>query len=129
MRIATWNVNSLKARLEKVTWWLDRAKPDVLFMQETKLSDADAPTEVFRDFGYGLVHHGEGRWNGVAIASRLPIDDVIKDQVMERVNSTVIKRESIERGCRTLRMDGAKKVLSGVTTPAEVLRVTQLDAF
>ncbi|MHC4939945.1 MAG: type II secretion system ATPase GspE [Planctomycetota bacterium] len=59
----------------------------------------------------------------------LPIDDVIKDQVMDRVNSTVIKRESIERGCRTLRMDGAKKVLNGVTTPAEVLRVTQLDAF
>ena len=44
----------------------------------------------------------------------LPIDDVIKDQVMERVNSTVIKRESIDRGCRTLRMDGAKKVLNGV---------------
>jgi len=43
MRIATWNVNSLKARLEKVTWWLERAKPDVLMMQETKLTDADAP--------------------------------------------------------------------------------------
>ena len=41
MRIATWNVNSLKARLEKVMWWLDRAKPDVLLMQETKLADAD----------------------------------------------------------------------------------------
>ena len=48
MRIATWNVNSLKARLEKVTWWLDRAKPDVLLMQETKLADADAPTAAFR---------------------------------------------------------------------------------
>ena len=70
MRIATWNVNSLKARLEKVTWWLDRAKPDVLLMQETKLADADAPTEVFGHAGYALAHHGEGRWNGVAIASR-----------------------------------------------------------
>jgi exodeoxyribonuclease-3 len=77
MRIATWNVNSLKARLEKVTWWLDRAKPDVLLMQETKLSDADAPTEVFAQAGYGLVHHGEGRWNGVAIASRSGIDKVV----------------------------------------------------
>ena len=66
MRIATWNVNSLKARLEKVTWWLDRAKPDVLLMQETKLADKDAPDAVFRDAGYELVHHGEGRWNGVA---------------------------------------------------------------
>ena len=43
MRIATWNVNSLRARLEKVTWWLERARPDVLLMQETKLADADAP--------------------------------------------------------------------------------------
>jgi exodeoxyribonuclease-3 len=77
MRIATWNVNSLKARLEKVTWWLDRAKPDVLLMQETKLTDADAPNDVFRDAGYALAHHGEGRWNGVAIASRVGIDGVV----------------------------------------------------
>ena len=70
MRIATWNVNSLRARLEKVLWWLERAKPDVLLMQETKLADADAPAGVFRDAGYELAHHGEGRWNGVAIASR-----------------------------------------------------------
>ena len=47
MRIATWNVNSLKARLEKVTWWLDRARPDVLMMQETKLTDAAAPIAEF----------------------------------------------------------------------------------
>src|SRR5512145_2017633 len=77
MRIATWNVNSLKARLEKVTWWLARAKPDVLLMQETKLADADAPTVVFRDAGYELAHHGEGRWNGVAVASRCGIGQVV----------------------------------------------------
>src|SRR5206468_566223 len=77
MRIATWNVNSLKARLEKVTWWLERAKPDVLLMQETKLADTDVPTDVFRQAGYAVVHHGEGRWNGVAIASRSAIDGVI----------------------------------------------------
>ena len=77
MRIATWNVNSLNARLEKVKWWLDRAKPDVLLMQETKLADADAPTRTFRDAGYALAHHGEGRWNGVAIASRCGIDRVV----------------------------------------------------
>ena len=74
MRIATWNVNSLKARLEKVRWWLERARPDVLLMQETKLADADAPATAFRDAGYELAHHGEGRWNGVAIASRCGID-------------------------------------------------------
>jgi exodeoxyribonuclease-3 len=77
VRIATWNVNSLKARLEKVAWWLDRARPDVLLMQETKLSDADAPAAAFRDLGYELAHHGEGRWNGVAIASRVGIADVV----------------------------------------------------
>jgi exodeoxyribonuclease-3 len=77
MRIATWNVNSLKARLEKVTWWLGRARPDVLLLQETKLADADAPAEVFQQAGYELAHHGEGRWNGVAIASRCGLDSVV----------------------------------------------------
>ena len=77
MRIATWNVNSLKARFEKVVWWLERARPDVLLMQETKLSDADAPHDDFTRLGYELAHHGEGRWNGVAIASRVGIGDVI----------------------------------------------------
>src|SRR6185295_4190171 len=77
MRIATWNVNSLKARLEKVVWWLERAKPDVLLMQETKLSDADAPAATFKQAGYELAHHGEGRWNGVAVASRVGIADVV----------------------------------------------------
>jgi exodeoxyribonuclease III len=70
VRIATWNVNSMKARLEKIEWWLERAAPDVLLMQETKLSDADAPLMTFQMAGYQLVHHGEGRWNGVAIAAR-----------------------------------------------------------
>jgi exodeoxyribonuclease-3 len=77
MRVATWNVNSLKARLERVLPWLERARPDVLLMQETKLADADAPAEAFRDAGYELAHHGEGRWNGVAIASRVGIADVV----------------------------------------------------
>src|SRR5262245_4456594 len=77
MRIATWNVNSLKARLEKVIWWLERAKPDVLLMQETKLTDTEAPTAVFQEAGYALAHHGEGRWNGVAIASRCGIERVV----------------------------------------------------
>jgi exodeoxyribonuclease-3 len=77
MRIATWNVNSLKARLEKVTWWLARARPDVLLLQETKLADRDAPTAAFADLGYAFAHHGEGRWNGVAIASRVGLDGVV----------------------------------------------------
>ena len=79
MRIATWNVNSLKARQEAVEKWLERAAPDILLMQETKLTDADAPVMAFAMAGYQLVHHGEGRWNGVAIVARdgLAISDVV----------------------------------------------------
>jgi exodeoxyribonuclease-3 len=77
MRIATWNVNSLRARIDKVRWWLERAMPDVLLMQETKLTDEDTPSEEFARLGYEIAHHGEGRWNGVAIASRVGIRDVI----------------------------------------------------
>jgi exodeoxyribonuclease-3 len=79
MRIATWNVNSLRARLEKVGWWLERAAPDVLLMQETKLSDDDVPADDFARWGYEVAHHGEGRWNGVAIASRVGISDVVSN--------------------------------------------------
>jgi exodeoxyribonuclease-3 len=79
VRIATWNVNSLKARLEKVAWWLGRARPDVLLMQETKLTDADFPGEFFDKLGYHWAHHGEGRWNGVAVISRSPITGVISN--------------------------------------------------
>ncbi len=77
MRIATWNVNSLKARQEAVERWLERAAPDVLLVQETKLADGDAPELPFRMADYELLHHGEGRWNGVAIASRVGIADPV----------------------------------------------------
>ena len=77
MRIATWNVNSLKARLEKLAWWVGRARPDVILMQETKLADEAAPREEMARLGYELLHLGQGRWNGVAIASRVGIGDVV----------------------------------------------------
>jgi len=77
VRIATWNVNSLGARLDKVWWWLERAAPDVVLLQETKLADDNAPAEAFAARGYQLVHHGEGRWNGVAIASRCGAGEVV----------------------------------------------------
>ena len=77
MRIATWNVNSLAARLPAIEVWLERAAPDVLLIQETKLGDDQVPELSFRMAGYELAHHGEGRWNGVAVASRHQIADVI----------------------------------------------------
>lgn len=76
MRIATWNVNSLKVRMARVEDWLRGAAPDVLAMQETKLADEAAPVMTFQMAGYELAHHGEGRWNGVAIASRATTTDV-----------------------------------------------------
>ena len=71
MRIATWNVNSLKARQDAVEAWLARAKPDIAAACRRRSSaDQDAPVMAFAMHGYDLVHHGEGRWNGVAIAVR-----------------------------------------------------------
>ncbi|MDQ1436956.1 MAG: exodeoxyribonuclease [Acidimicrobiaceae bacterium] len=77
MRIATWNVNSLKVRMPRVEEWLDYAKPDVLCMQETKLADSQFPALAFSGLGYESVHHGSGQWNGVAILSRVGIDNPI----------------------------------------------------
>lgn len=77
MRLATWNVNSLKARLERVEEWLAECQPDVLCMQETKLADTAFPTMTFSALGYESAHCGEGRWNGVAILSRAGLEDVV----------------------------------------------------
>ena len=76
MLIATWNVNSLKARMPRVEEWLGQVEPDVLCLQETKLADSQFPALAFSGLGYESVHHGEGRWNGVAILSRVGLDDV-----------------------------------------------------
>ena len=75
MRIATWNVNSLKARLPRVEEWLEYARPDVLCLQETKLADKAFPAMAFSALGYESVHHGYNQWNGVAILSRVGIED------------------------------------------------------
>ena len=77
MRLVTWNVNSLKVRLGRVEEWIGYAKPDVLCLQETKVSDATFPHLAFAALGYESVHHGDGRWNGVAIISKVGIDDVV----------------------------------------------------
>ena len=77
MRIATWNVNSLKARLPRVEEWLAYAQPDVLCMQETKVADANFPAMTFSALGYESASYGQGQWNGVAILSRVGIDDVV----------------------------------------------------
>jgi len=77
MRIATWNVNSLKARLDRVEEWLAQVQPDVLCMQETKQADDAFPSEAFADLGYQSAHHGDGRWNGVAVVSRVGLGEPV----------------------------------------------------
>jgi exodeoxyribonuclease-3 len=79
MRVATWNVNSLKQRMPRLLPWLDERRPDVVCLQETKLAD-DAVAELLGDEltarGYQIAAHGEAAWNGVAILSRVGLDDV-----------------------------------------------------
>lgn len=76
MRIATWNVNSIRTRYGRVVDWMVREDVDVLAMQEIKCKAEQFPHEAFEDAGYELAIHGLNQWNGVAIASRLPIEDV-----------------------------------------------------
>ncbi len=77
MRIATWNVNSLKVRLPRVEEWIGYARPDILCLQETKVPDSAFPALTFAALGYESVHHGTGRWNGVAVLSRVGMEDVV----------------------------------------------------
>jgi exodeoxyribonuclease-3 len=78
MRLATWNVNSIGARLPRLLDWLDEAKPDVLCLQETKCDDAAFPAEGALERGYEVAAHGDGRWNGVAILSRVGLTGVTR---------------------------------------------------
>lgn len=76
MRVATWNVNSIRARADRVVDWLIREDVDVLAMQEIKCRENQFPFEPFTDAGYDVTLHGLNQWNGVAFASRLPLTDV-----------------------------------------------------
>jgi exodeoxyribonuclease-3 len=82
VRLATWNVNSALSRLPRLLPWLDERAPDVVCLQETKLSDeafAETFDEPLRERGYEVAHVGEGRWNGVALLSRVGLDDVVRE--------------------------------------------------
>jgi len=76
MRIASWNVNGVKARLDTITKWLAAAAPDVVCLQETKSADDAFPAAAFEDLGYNIALHGQKGFNGVALLSKLPIDEV-----------------------------------------------------
>src|SRR6185437_13610341 len=76
MKIATWNVNSIKARLEPALAWLKLARPDVVALQEIKCLDDAFPREPFEALGYNCAVHGQKTYNGVALLSRRPMEDV-----------------------------------------------------
>jgi exodeoxyribonuclease-3 len=78
MRIATWNVNSVLARLPRLVEWLEQAAPDVVCLQETKVGDDAFPADSVEPLGYAVAHNGEGRWNGVAVLSRIGLADVVR---------------------------------------------------
>ena len=76
MIIASFNINGIRARMPVLTEWLDRSKPDVAILQETKIPDAQFPRQIFEDMGYNVAFHGQKSFNGVAILSKLPLEDV-----------------------------------------------------
>jgi len=76
LKLATWNVNSIRARLDAVLSWLEREQPDVLCMQETKVEDDEFPSDELQMLGYAVAMAGQPTYNGVAIASRLPMKEI-----------------------------------------------------
>ncbi len=76
MRIATWNVNSIKQRLDNIATWVNARQPDILCLQETKCVDEAFPREAFESLGYNVAIHGQKAFNGVAFLSKLPFDEV-----------------------------------------------------
>jgi len=97
MKIATWNVNSINVRMPQLLGWLDAAEPDVVCFQETKAVDENFPLAALRDAGYGAAFMGQKSYNGVAIISKFPIEDVQKnfpdddDEAPKRLIAATIK--------------------------------------
>jgi exodeoxyribonuclease-3 len=111
VRLATWNVNSVRSRLPRLLPWLDARAPDVVCLQETKLP-ADAFDELVApaliERGYAVAHHGDGRWNGVAIVSRVGLDDVVPGLLDEPANpvgpSPEVEARAVSATCAGLRI-------------------------
>ncbi len=78
MKIATWNINGIKARIDLIPKWLAEAEPDVVCLQEIKSVDENFPSGVFEDLGYNVAVHGQKSFNGVALLSKLPLEDVVR---------------------------------------------------
>jgi exodeoxyribonuclease-3 len=106
MKLATFNINGIKARIETLPAWLADAKPDVVCLQEIKSVDEGFPREMFEDMGYRVETHGQKGFNGVAILSRLPLEDVVRglpgddtDEQARWIEATVIGETRALRVC------------------------------
>jgi exodeoxyribonuclease-3 len=103
MRIATWNVNSIVARLPRLLAWLESAKPDVVCLQELKCTTEAFPPEV-AELGYEVAAHGLGRWNGVAILSRAGLEDVRRGLLDEPTFDGAAEPRAIGATCGGVRL-------------------------
>lgn len=106
MRIATFNINGIKARIEALPAWLDAARPDVALLQEIKSVDEGFPREIFEERGYNVETHGQKGFNGVAILSRRPLEDVSRglpgdpaDEQARWIEATVMGEHTAVRLC------------------------------
>jgi exodeoxyribonuclease-3 len=106
MKIATYNINGIRARIETVLHWLDTARPDVALLQETKIQDHDFPVALLEERGYRVHIHGQKSFNGVALLSRLPVEDVVtglpgddSDEQARWIEGTVIGDKRAVRVC------------------------------
>ncbi len=106
MKIATYNVNGIKARIEALLDWLDEAAPDVAVLQEIKSVDAAFPVEPFADRGYAVETHGQKSFNGVAILSRLPLEDVSRGLPGDDADDQARWIEATAMGARAVRICG-----------------------
>jgi exodeoxyribonuclease III len=104
VRVATWNVNSVTVRLGKMTDWLPEAAPDVLCLQELKATPEQFPEQAFKDLGYESVINADGRWNGVAILSRVGIADVVTGLTAEPAYDGVVEHRAIGATCGPVRV-------------------------
>jgi exodeoxyribonuclease III len=102
MKIATFNINGVKARIETLTGWLQKAAPDVVVLQEIKSQDVGFPRDVIEDLGYRVETHGQKGFNGVAILSKLPLEDITRglpgddgDEQARWIEATVIGAKAV----------------------------------
>jgi exodeoxyribonuclease III len=106
MKLATFNINGIKARIEALPRWLEAAKPDVVALQEIKSVDENFPREIFQDMGYRVETHGQKGFNGVAILSRLPLEDITRGLPGDDSDEQARWIEATVMGARPVRLCG-----------------------